>query len=196
MNSKKRIMGKNILLVIMAVLIIIAVVAAARGGNWRPIWDKCWQWTNFFILFTAIYWWGWPLFMKILDGRIHGIADEIGQFEKEKANIAAEIENIEGQLSHSEARFAQIKIKMEAEIAQRREQIITNAKSEAVAIIEQARKQRVAIVDEAREKLKAELVDMAVDNALARLPQTINAEDQKHLFENFYKNAFKKPQPA
>lgn len=196
MNSKKRIMGKNILLVIIAVLIIISVVAAVRGGDWRPIWDKCWQWTNFFLLFTAIYWWGWPLLMKLLDGRIRGIADEIDQFEKEKTNIAAEIENIEGQLSHSEARFAQIKVKMEAEIAQRREQIISHANGEASAIIEQARKQRVAIIDEVRGKLKAELVDMAVDNALARLPQTITAEDQKHLFENFYKNAFKKPQPA
>lgn len=196
MNSKKRIMGKNILLVIIAVLVIISVVAAVRGGDWRPIWDKCWQWTNFFLLFTAIYWWGWPLLMKLLDGRIRVIADEIDQFEKEKVNIAAEIENIEGQLSHSEARFAQIKIKMEAEIAQRREQIISHAKSEAAAIIEQARKQRAAIIDEVREKLKAELVDMAVDNALERLPQTITAEDQKHLFENFYKNAFKKPQLA
>lgn len=196
MNSKKRIMGKNILLAIIAVLIIASIIAVVRGGEWRPVWDKCWQWINFFLLFTAIYWWGWPFFMKMLDGRIHGIADEIGQLEKEKANIEAEIENIEGQLSHCEARFTQIKVKMEAEIAQRREHIITHAKSEAAAIIEQARNQRKAIIDEVREKLKAELVDMAVDSALARLPQIITTQDQKHLFENFCKNAFTKPHAA
>lgn len=196
MNSKKRIMGKNILLLIIAVLAIISIVAAVRGGDWRPVWDKCWQWANFLLLFTAIYWWGWPFFMKMLDGRIGGIADEIGQFETENANIEAEIKGIEESLTQSEARFAQIKAKMETEIAQKREQIIAHAKSEAAAIIDQAQLQRAAIIDEAKKGLKAELVDMAVDNALAKLPKAITAKDQKHLFENFYKNAFKAPQTA
>lgn len=196
MNSKKRIMGKNILLAAMVVLVVIAIVAAVRGGDWRPVWDKMWQWINFLLLFTAIYWWGWPFFMKMLDGRIKGIADEIGQFEKEKADIEAEIKNIEDSLTQSAERFEQVKTKMEKEIAQKQEQIIANAKKEAETIIEQAKHQREAIVDEAKKGLKAELVDMAMDNALAKLPKAITAKDQKHLFENFYNHAFKAPQVA
>lgn len=195
-NSKKRIMGKNILLAVMVILVVIAIVAVIRGGDWRPIWDKCWQWTNFLIVVTAIYWWGWPFFMKMLDSRINGIAEEIGQFEKEKADIDNEMKSIEDSLAQSEVRFTQIKSKMETEIAQKREQIIAHAKTEAASIIEQARQQRETILDEARKGLKAELVDMAVDKALAKLPATISAKDQKHLFENFYKNAFKTPEAA
>lgn len=196
MNSKKRIMGKNVLLAVILVLLIIAIVAVVRGGEWRPVWDKCLQWINFLLLFTAIYWWGWPLLMKMLDGRINGIADEIGNFEKEKAKIELEIKGIEESLTQSEVRFAQIKAKIETEIAQKREQIIAHAKNEAASIIEQAQHQRKAIIDEARRGLKTELVDMAIKNALAKLPKVITAKDQEHLFENFNKNAFKPPQTA
>lgn len=196
MNSKKRILGKNILLAVIAVLVIIAIVAAVRGGDWRPIWDKMWQWANFLLLVTAIYWWGWPFFMKLLGGRIQTIADEIGQFEKENADINAEIKDIEEQLEKSAERFEQIKAKMQQEIAIKREQIIENAKKEAMVIFEQAKTQRQSIIAEAKKGLKAELVDLAVDNALAKLPDSITDKDQKHLFENFYKQAFKTPQAA
>lgn len=196
MNSKKRIMGKNVLLGLIAVLIIISVITAIRGGEWRPVWDFLWGWINFLFLFTAIYWWGWPFFMKLLNGRIKDIADEISQMETENANIAAEISNIEGQLAKSAERFEEIKIKLEKEIGQKREQIIAKAKKEAAALLEQAGEQRKSIISEAKKDLKAELVDLAINNALTKLPGIINEKDQQHLFEKFYTGAFKNPQAA
>lgn len=195
-NSKKRVMGKNLLLAIIVILIVIAIVAAVSGGEWRPVWDKMWQWVNFLLLVTAIYWWGWPLFMKLLDGRINAVADDMNQLEKETADISAEIKDIEEQLTKSEERFDQIKAKLEQDIAAKREQIIENAKKEATSIIEQAKTQRMAILDQAKKGLKAELVDMAVNNALAKLPETITDKDQKQLFKNFCANAFKTPATA
>ena len=196
MNSKKRIIGKNILLAVIVILVVIAISAAIRGGDWRPVWDKMWLWANFLLLVTAIYWWGWPFFIKMLDKRISGIAKDLSDFEKENAEIIAEIKNLEDQLANSENRFAQIKNTLEQEMALKREQIIANAKKEAAAIFEQAELQHQIIINETKKNLKAELVDIAINNALAKLPKTITDKDQKHLFEVFYRHAFKTPQEA
>lgn len=196
MNQKIRKIVRNVVLVVILVLIILAIVAVAKGGEWRSTWDYYWTRINFLLLALAIYWWLWPFMMKMLDGRIADIGDEISQFEKEKAEIATEIQNIEVSLTQSAERFAQMKTKLEAEIKVKQEYILTNARKEAEAIFAQAKNQQQAIIGEAQKCLKAELVDMAVDNALARLPKEITAKDQSHLFENFYNRAFRAPEAA
>lgn len=196
MNQKTRKIVKNVVLAVIVILIVCAVVAAVKGGEWRGTWDYLWGRINFLLLALAIYWWGWPFMMKMLDGRIASIGDEIGQFEKEKAEIEAEIKNIEDGLTQSADRFEQMKTKLEAEIKTKQEHIIANAKREAESIFEQAHNQRDFIFEEMRKGLKAELADMAVDNALAKLPEVITAKDQNHLFENFYNRAFSTPEAA
>ena len=196
MNQKIRKIVKNVVLVVILVLVVMAIVTAAKGGEWRGSWDYLWARINFLLLALAVYWWGWPFMMKMLDARIADIGDEISQFEKEKAEIETEIQNIETSLNQSAERFAQMKTKLEAEIKAKQEHIIANAKKEAEAIFEQAKKQQKTIIGETQKTLKAELVDMAVENALAKLPQVITAKDQSHLFENFYNRAFRAPDAA
>lgn len=196
-TSSARKITKNILLALIIILAVIAIVIAIKGGEgWRHTWDYMWTRINFLILVTLIFWFLGPLALKMLDGRIKHIVDDIDDLEKEKANIADEIKEIEDNLAHSVERFEQIRTRLQQEIALKREQIVQSAKEEAAAILEQAQVQCQSILDDTKKGLKGELVDMAVNKALAQLPEIITAQDHKRLFESFYAKAFNALKPA
>lgn len=181
----------------MLVLTCLSVFTAIKGGaEWRASWDYIWKWNNFVILVFVIGKFLWPFMQKFLRERVACIADEIGQYEKEQAEIETEIRKIEESLSQTAQKFDQLKAKMQTELKQKQEQIVEHAKKEATAIVEQASLQQSAMLNETKKLLKAELVDLAVNEALNKLPGLISAKDQERLFKNFYNNAFKAPQTA
>ena len=70
-----------------------------------------------------------------------------------------------------------------------RSEIIESARSESRIMLEQTRLRIDHQIVEARDRLKAELIDRAVEAALGRLPGVMTADDQKGLVETFIKEA-------
>ena len=66
-----------------------------------------------------------------------------------------------------------------------RDALIADAQRESEMLIAEARRRISFAMRNAKDRLRAEMVDLAVDSAMARLPQEITADDNQHRLSVF-----------
>ena len=192
---KQRIMNSGWLWLAGAGLILCTVPeawATEGSGGWRPTYDLVMRWVNFIILAAVLVKLTRTPLTNFIKGRQKEISSELETLEKERQAAEAQIKEAEEQLAASTARLDTIKKRIVNQGQSRKAEIIANAQKEGEMMLATARVKVDSQIESAKEQLKAEMVDLAVDQALKRLPQIVTEEDNQQVIESYMKAAASK----
>jgi F-type H+-transporting ATPase subunit b len=168
------------------VLLLTDTAFAAEGGrDWRSIYDHVMEWINFSILFFIIFKYGRRPLMNFLRGQKDEIAKEFERVEAQKVQALAKVREVTDALEESKVRLPELKARLIEKGERRKEELIEEAHAQRLRIMEGARIKIEHQIVRAREKLCLQLLDMAVDEALERLPGLITAEDKQRQVEKY-----------
>lgn len=160
-------------------------LAAENSQDWRPTYDMVMMWINF-VIFAAVI-------VKLARNPLKGffrdqkedIAREISRVEQSREKIATEVKEAIKKLEECDARFARIKETALQEGEKKRQEIIDDARQESRLLIEQTKVKIEHKIRETGLRLRAELVDAAVEHALQRLSKEVTAEDDRKYVDRF-----------
>jgi len=145
----------------------------------RHNYDLLMRWINFIILAVVIVKYGRKPLLQFLDNQKNDVTRSINKLEEKKKEAEALVVKSQGKLDDSRERLARIKEKIIAEGQNRKEQLIAEAQNDARNMMDSAKNKIEGQMKTAYASIKAELVDMAADMALEKLPAIITAEDQE-----------------
>jgi len=167
-------------------------VAAESHGNWRATYDLVMMWLNFIIFVGVGVKFARQPIKNFLQGRREEIARELKMLETEKEQITARVHEALNALEESDIRFEKVKQRIIAEGEARKQQIIEKAHQESRLLLQQAKVRIQHNIQEAGRQLKSELIDIAFEQALQRLPAVLTPEDHERLTARFVEEAFSK----
>ncbi len=159
--------------------------AAEDTGNWRGTYDLIMMWVNFGILAFIIVKFGRKPLMDFLYSQRAQVAEEIGRLEEEKSRMTDKINKTFKILDESDAHFEKIKERIVEEGEKRKQEIIDEANEQSRMIIEMSKQKVGNKIYRARENFRAELVDLAMELAMKRIPGEITQEDNERLIEEY-----------
>jgi len=163
--------------------------AGEGGSTWRATYDEVMLWLNFGILSFLLVKYGRAPLIAFLRGEAKRTAEEIERVEESKRRTDEKVQEMISADENRRERLQSLKERLIREGERKRLEIIESARNEGRSMLEQTRLRIDYQIVEARERLKAELIDQAVEAALRRLPGVLTADDQKKLVETFIKEA-------
>ena len=165
------------------------VAAADNGDGWRTTYDLVMRWVNFLILAAIIVKFGRRPLINFLSGRKEEIAYELRRLEEEKEAVLKKVSEVRQQIEDSEARHEQIKERIIAQGRSRKQAIIDDAHRESQILMESARNHIDNQLRTAKRNIRAEMIDLAVDKAMRKLPEKVSPEDNRKLVEKLIERA-------
>ncbi len=150
-------------------------------GLHRSIWDLALKYINFIILVVVIVKYAREPLKDFLMGERTKTARTIEQAEEKKRLAEEKLREGQEQLQISEDRLAQIQERIVTEGERRKEQMIADAQEESRLMMTAAQNRIEGQIREAYETIRGELIDLAYESALARLPGIVTATDQQDL---------------
>ncbi len=166
-------------------LLPAAAAAAQEPAGWRPIYDVVMKWVNFLILVFVIVKFARAPLKNFFKQKEIEVSSEIEAMEAEKKAAEAKIAEARQAIEHRQERFEQIRARMLRQGKRRKEQIIESARRESRLMIEAARHKVEGQIRQARERLREEMVDLAIDMAMKRLPEEMQETDNQKLLHRY-----------
>jgi len=163
--------------------------AGDGGSTWRSTYDEVMLWLNFGILAFLLVKYGRAPLIAFLRGEAKRTAEEIERVEESKRRTDEKVQEMISADENRRERLQSVKERLIREGERKRLEIIESARNEGRSMLEQTRLRIDYQIVEARERLKAELIDQAVEAALRRLPGVLPADDQIKLVETFIQDA-------
>lgn len=160
-------------------------LAGEASTDWRPTYDTIMRWVNFGILFFVIIKFGRKPLLNFLNGQKESIQEELDEIQQEKAEMAAKGRAAVKALEESKERFEQIEARIIGQGQRSKDELIAEAEKQSQLMIESARHKIDYQIHRAKEKMRAELLNMAVDQALTQLPDEITPEDNQRLLNKY-----------
>jgi F-type H+-transporting ATPase subunit b len=152
-------------------------LAAEKSNSWRPMYDLILRWINFGIIAFVIVKYGKTPIMNFLRGQKDKLAQEINQLENEKKDATAKVMETLKSVDESEVRFADLKDRIIQQGEKKKTEIIESAQNQSKMMLEDAKRRIDSHFLQAKNEFKAELIDIAMDMAMERLPEVITPED-------------------
>ena len=162
-----------------------ALAAEEAGGGWRPIYDIVMKWLNFFILAFVIVRFGKEPILNFLNETKNNIAQEIKKIEDQKQNAIMQNKQALEAIEQGDVHISKIKQKIIEEGEKKKQEIINSAKNQSKIILEKARKKAGNLIYVEKEKLKSEMIDLAINIASQKLPEVITKEDNQKFLDNY-----------
>jgi F-type H+-transporting ATPase subunit b len=159
--------------------------AYAADGHWRPTYDLAMRWVNFIILVAVIVKYAREPIKDFLTLQKKDVVSEIDALETEKARILVEIKAVKQKGVENQERFKEMKDRMIAQGEIRKKQIVEQARQQSAIMLEETRRKMAYRILQAKDSLKTELLDMAIDQAMATLPRVITAGDNHRLLDDY-----------
>jgi F-type H+-transporting ATPase subunit b len=159
------------------------------GSTWRSTYDEVMLLLNFGILAFLLVKYGRAPLIAFLRGEAQRTAEEIERVEESKRRTDEKVQEMIAAVENRRERLQSLKERLIQEGEQKRREIIESARRESGVMLEQTRLRIEHQIVETRDRLKAELIDRAVEAALGRLPGVMTADDQKNMVETFIKEA-------
>jgi F-type H+-transporting ATPase subunit b len=159
--------------------------AAKKTSNWRPTYDLIMRWINFGIIVFVVNKYAKGPLINFLRGRKEKVAKEIKTLEDKRDDTVAQIKETRKAVDESEIRFADLKERIVQQGEKKKEETIESARQQSRIMLDDAHRRVQSYILEARSKVKAELVDFAIDFAMQRLPQEITAADNEKFITEF-----------
>ena len=163
--------------------------AAQNGDSWRTTYDLVMRWVNFLILAAILIKFGRRPLMNYLNGRKEEIAYELRRIEEEKEAVLQKVEQMRRQIEDSEVRYEKIKERIIAQGRSRKQVIIEEAHRESTLLMEATKNHIDNRLRSAKRKIREEIIDLAIDNAMQKLPQEVTAEDNRKWVEKLIERA-------
>ncbi len=187
MNSltQKRIQAGLLFFVLFFVFLIEPAIAEDGTMEWRPIYDFVMRWINFGILVFFLAKVAWPLLVKFLSGQKSEIQEKILRIQKDKEEILSEVQEARDSLENSGPRLKEIKSRIVEQGERRKQEIIDEANEYSRLMMSHARQRIDNQIFQARKKVMDDLLDMAMEKALERLPREITEEDNDRLIQEY-----------
>lgn len=165
-----------------------SALAADQTGGWRPTYDLIMRWVNFVILALVLIKFGRRPLIDFLTGKKKEIARDIQRMEQEKELAALKVVEVNRMLEESSIRFEKIKESIIRQGERRKQAIIDEAHRESNILLEGVKRKIDSQVMQAQNSLRAEMVDMAVNMAIERLPGQLTEKDNQNLLDQFLKS--------
>jgi F-type H+-transporting ATPase subunit b len=160
-------------------------LAAENSGGWRSTYDVIMMWLNFAILATVLIKFGKNPIKGFFRDQKENIAKTIGDIEAQREANEAQIRQAQQLMEESSARFEELKEKIIAEGERKKQAIIESAQRESRLMIKNTDFWIERQVLKAKEKLRSELIDETIEQALQRLPQVLTAEDNQKFINRY-----------
>lgn len=160
-------------------------LAGEASSDWRPTYDTIMRWVNFGILFFVIIKYGRKPLLNFLNVQKESIQEELDEIQQEKDEMAAKGLAAVKALEESKERFEQIEARIIGQGQRSKDELITEAEQQSQLMIESARHKIDYQIHRAKEKMRSELLNMAVDQALTQLPDEITPEDNQRLLNKY-----------
>jgi F-type H+-transporting ATPase subunit b len=151
--------------------------AAEGSSNWRPTYDLIMRWINFGIIVFVVYKYARKPFMNFLRGSKEKVAEEIEALKTRKEEMVARINQTQKDIEKSDIRFNELKERIIQQGEKKKAEIIESAQNHSKIMIEDAKRRIGTHFLNAKNEFRTELIDIAMDMALERLPKEITPED-------------------
>ena len=166
-------------------LVALPAVAQAADPQWRPTYDVAMRWVNFIILVAVIVKYAKEPIKEFLKLQKSDIVSEIGELETEKARVISEIESVKRRGAENRIHFQELRDRLIAQGETSKQQMVEQARQQSKIMLEETRRKMENRVVQAKAGLKMELLDMAIDQAMATLPSVMTAGDTQQLLDDY-----------
>ncbi len=160
-------------------------LASETGSGWRSGYDLIMRWLNFAILVIVFIKFGKNPIKGFFKDQRENISRMIGDIEAQKEANFAQIQQTRELMQNSSDRFESIKEKIIVEGETKKQDIIETARRESQLMIDNANFWIERQVLQSKQKLKSELIDEAIGQALQRLPQALTPEDKQKIINRY-----------
>lgn len=160
-------------------------LAAESDGGWRADYDVIMMWVNFGILAFVIVKYARNPIKGFFRDQKESIAKTIKDIEARKEANDAEIRQAQQSMQESGARFEEIRQRIIAEGERKKQAIIESAQRESKLMMENTEFWIERHILQAKERLRSELIDEAIEQALQRLPQVLTPEDNRKFISRY-----------
>jgi F-type H+-transporting ATPase subunit b len=143
------------------------------------------RWVNFIILVAVIVKYAREPIKDFLKLQKSDIFSEIGELETEKAKIVGEINEVKKKGAISRTHFQELKDRLIAQGETRKQQIVEQARQQSKIMLEETRRKMENRITQAKAGLQVELLDMAIDQAMLKLPDIMTAGDAQQLLDDY-----------
>ncbi len=164
--------------------------AAEKTSNWRPTYDLIMRWVNFGIIVFVLNRYAKTPLKNFLRSKKEDLSREIEELEEKKEDANAKIQEIQKTIEESDVRFADLKKRIVQQGEREKLKIVESTQQQSRVMLEDAHRRIDASILQARNTIKDELIDVAIDLAMERLPQAITAVDNEK-FVNAYLSSAK-----
>ena len=188
-SHKERLSWRMLLVIVLVFGLATEGLAADPDDNWRATYDLVMRWVNFLILAAIIVKFGRRPLMSFLSGRKEEIEYELRRLEEEKEAVLQKVSEMRQQIEENEIRYEQIKERFVSQGQNRKQAIIDEARLESRILLEGTKNLIDNRLRSAKQKLRAEIIDLAVEKAMQKLPELVTDEDNRRLLDYFLKRA-------
>ena len=172
-------------LLIGLLMILLPESAVAGDPGWRPAYDVVMRWVNFLILVAVIVKYGREPIKDFLKLKKEDMVAQIDELDSQKARILDDINAAQMKGEANQSRLKEMKQRLIAQGETRKQQIIEQAKQQSTLMLEETRRKMENRIVQAKAGLKIELLDMAIDQAMKRLPGAITDKDNQRLLDEY-----------
>lgn len=167
-------------------LAIPCLAAEAGGGGFdRSTWDVCMRIVNFGILAFVIYKYGKDPLVKFLAGKRASVVLSLEELEKETEYLARQREEQDTLLSNIDEKIGSIRDYYHRLGQDEKQKIMERATVQRDHMLEDARRRSERELEKAKGKFRAEVVEMALQSAEARIRQNITVADERELIGDY-----------
>lgn len=169
----------------MAMMGTVEAWAAGTEGFTRSHWDLIMRWVNFIILAALIVKYARKPLADFLHHKKDDVTRLIDRYEQQKEDVEAKISESQRLLEESEERLKVIEARIITEGERRKTAAIEAARTASRVMMETAQLKIEGQLREAHGRLKAEIIDSAVQKAMAKMPAVITADDHDRLIHQW-----------
>ncbi len=166
-------------------LVLLPELAVAADPTWRPTYDVAMRWINFVLLVGVIVKYGREPIRDFLQHRKEDVVAQIDELDGQKNRVLEEIREAKQQAESNRARFEKMKTRLIAQGEARKQQIVAQAQQQSALMLEETRRKMENRVLQAKAGLTVELVDMAIEQAMHRLPELMTDGDNQRMLDEY-----------
>lgn len=179
---------KIFILIFILALLVPAVALAAIGegpSDARKIWDKVMLFVNFGIfVFIAVKFGRKPL-MDFLRGHGSKIDQNLEKMKTLLDEAQAEFEESRKRLDSATERVAELERRTRTDAEKLKDEILSQAQHNSIHILDDSRNRAETEMKRAWEKVKLELIEMAIAEAERLIREKIQREDDSRMIDDY-----------
>lgn len=159
--------------------------AAEAAGEWRPMYDLILRYINFIILAFLIVKYARKPLVNFFREKSQDVKKEIEMIEAEKEEMRLQVKALQESREQGKEKLEQLKERIISQGRARRQDIVDDAKLESKLLLENTQRKIENQLVKARHTLRTEMIDLAFDMALSRLPEAVTDQDSHRFIQHY-----------